>query len=948
MKDQLFGTHRGVVITDYVINERVSDLNDFLDFVNDTLVANVFDEPICGDQICQQPEEYPKFVAAEDARQFQGSCESDCGEIPKRTVSIDFFDVSKLKAAYDTVNKALESEFQGIPARSWKVVDTNGNVLRTPAAGWNICSKTDKEFGFFTTVCIFDADIKNGEPFIINGLPYRTAELDDSSTQFGGTKTVELYQGEWELRIAFTNFSWPHFETGILQPVAFPAVRGQICIHHLDDEPTCEIWSPCPNECNCEWYKNKYLCYEEHSVYPGWSSWQDGYQDYPKTLSIDFAGQDMIQNYEPFSTFNLFNVTFGTRSDPQWEIMNPETCLRPFILRLGDSWGDFWNEGFYQITRISDAVIVATGTQDSEYLNISYGLDYFWNEDEFLLCPDDESYLFEIYGGDWPSEMAWVLIDTDDGSIPLSGLGAHVFTSAAASDTYSCYLFSSNDVPSCTDLLGLDTDEPSIQADLHQDNSNRRLSHTSSRKLLQNNDDIDDNVDLENCDGNLDWLGDAYCDYELNNENCLWDRGDCCSSSCANSDDYTCGDNGFFCLDPSYTSCPSNVSLIGDGKCDAETNTLLCFWDGDDCCDSKCISSNEYTCGSAGYNCLDPDALLPTPAPTSKPTVYPTISQAPTKSPTINLFENNWLLPWGALLSCSTFEEVDSSDLKCSKLEYHWSENFCSQATMGDGQCDKSNNHLGCGYDLGDCCECTTNDCEEECYAVQAEPNGEDPETSWPYYLELGNDYVTTYPHTYASSVLDIVTAQQNFRNENFVQEINTSSAYIPSFACGDCSVYGEDDYLSISFDVAVSENIKYEMFPTLGNDTIRERYFSYPNRILGGIVISQLRQRAKDCRSPPFDDKNDNEVCLNYAGDETYYDYTSRAYTEESPFGNDPTFVDTSTVYRATNKEMINDLYQGWEINENGVPYGFFADSSAGAWQEIVRSGCSDLEGLW
>ena len=35
-----------------------------------------------------------------------------------------------------------------------------------------------------------------------------------------------------------------------------------------------------------------------------------------------------------------------------------------------------------------------------------------------------------------------------------------------------------------------------------------------------------------------DWLGDDFCDDHLNNENCLWDGGDCCFNNLSGWDSY--------------------------------------------------------------------------------------------------------------------------------------------------------------------------------------------------------------------------------------------------------------------------------------------------------------------------------------------------------------------------------------------------------------------------
>ena len=98
----------------------------------------------------------------------------------------------------------------------------------SPVAGWNICSRNLKEEGFFETVCMFDGDV------FIEGLPYRTDELEDGGSLFGGSLSFDLFEGLWELRIAFSGFSWSY--DGAEVPIAFPAVRGEICIEGNDGD----------------------------------------------------------------------------------------------------------------------------------------------------------------------------------------------------------------------------------------------------------------------------------------------------------------------------------------------------------------------------------------------------------------------------------------------------------------------------------------------------------------------------------------------------------------------------------------------------------------------------------------------------------------------------------------------------------------------------------------
>ena len=55
------------------------------------------------------------------------------------------------------------------------------------------------------------------------------------------------------------------------------------------------------------------------------------------------------------------------------------------------------------------------------------------------------------------------------------------------------------------------------------------------------------------CDASADTLGDGYCDGSANNEACGYDAGDCCESTCTDGN-YTCGENGYDCVNPDVSS----------------------------------------------------------------------------------------------------------------------------------------------------------------------------------------------------------------------------------------------------------------------------------------------------------------------------------------------------------------------------------------------------------
>ena len=49
-------------------------------------------------------------------------------------------------------------------------------------------------------------------------------------------------------------------------------------------------------------------------------------------------------------------------------------------------------------------------------------------------------------------------------------------------------------------------------------------------------------------------------------------------------------------------------SYQGNGYCTPSNNVASCEYDGGDCCESTCVSTDDYTCGVVGYTCLAPGA----------------------------------------------------------------------------------------------------------------------------------------------------------------------------------------------------------------------------------------------------------------------------------------------------------------------------------------------------
>ena len=97
--------------------------------------------------------------------------------------------------------------------------------------------------------------------------------------------------------------------------------------------------------------------------------------------------------------------------------------------------------------------------------------------------------------------------------------------------------------------------------------------------------------------------GNGECDDVLNNEECGYDGGDCCESTCMDGD-FMCGSVPYNCIyngtvDPLF-ACEYK-ELVGDGHCDSSSNNRYCLYDGGDCCPCTCSDCFEV-------DCLDPDA----------------------------------------------------------------------------------------------------------------------------------------------------------------------------------------------------------------------------------------------------------------------------------------------------------------------------------------------------
>ena len=270
-RDSIFGFNLDLLQSDGPddIRESVDDWQVFSEGVS-KLTSRIFSPATCGDGICAFTEEMPRWQPGEYVRvdatdvatprdaDFLG-CASDCGVQVTTNVTVSFYDPWKLAAHLALVEAIIASG---------ELCDDDGNCFsisawggESPQAGWNLCHTLDREFGVeSTTVCVFNGD------FFVEGLPFRSIELDPDDDRFGQDVTLALYEGNWEVRYAFTGFTWTHPTSRDAWPVGFPAVRGRVCsrddIANAPDNATCTDWGACPNAatCGCEFRDQAYVC----------------------------------------------------------------------------------------------------------------------------------------------------------------------------------------------------------------------------------------------------------------------------------------------------------------------------------------------------------------------------------------------------------------------------------------------------------------------------------------------------------------------------------------------------------------------------------------------------------------------------------------------------------------------------------------------------------------
>ena len=221
-------------------------------------------------------------------------------------------------------------------------------------------------------------------------------------------------------------------------------------------------------------------------------------------------------------------------------------------------------------------------------------------------------------------------------------------------------------------------------------------------------------LDVSNCatsGGTAYWVSDGYCDASNNNAECDWDGGDCCEDTCED-DDYQCGeffqidldDSGCWdnCYDP--TSCGQgtpqceslNFNVYANDECASNyTNSIIVSWNSACETESLCKGENpdELECFYLGYysSPIFINNLLP-----NQTLYFQLLSSALGSSQIISTTTID--------TDCGFLNPYQSCD-----GTLHW---------IADGYCDDMNNNESCGYDGGDCCDCTCVSTDYECGIV--------------------------------------------------------------------------------------------------------------------------------------------------------------------------------------------------------------------------------------
>ncbi|KAJ8601972.1 hypothetical protein CTAYLR_008804 [Chrysophaeum taylorii] len=619
IKGEMFGMTTAVTSGGVEVVSHLTDETAFLEWIEANVLDSIFAGEICGDGVCNQPEEMPYYQANAEARLFTG-CESDCGRASTKRVRVSFTDPWKLWYAAKHAEAAVRWGWAGRTSDRWNSSD------RLPAAGWNLCATNHTEYGAFETFCLFDGDI------FVDGKPYRADELDVNSTSFGQPIELDLFEAEWELRIVYANFTWPDLSTSTATPPrAFPAVRGQVCQDVGGGNwGECATWAPCADSetCRCEFYDSTYRCFDEAS----WTTrWDASYYDFARSTGLRWLGEWWNVN----STRNVTTLddvedrANRTLADDYWFTFSSD-CGETYYVVVADNFQDGgWNEATLEIIDDVTGEVVIEDVAPRAYF---YDDDATSHEDywEVRLCATS-SYRLSVAPDCNPAGLggvSWALVREKTWAVVSSGTECtkNCDPMTTASCPYDC---SAYDDDYCS-RVGARRRRRNLAGD---DDDNSTSSADDDAAATDDDDDDDDDDDVLVGD-------DAADDVVFNDDTLVDDDSNATSSPTASAVPTPAPTTGAPSASPmpttsTPTAFPTSLSNafgsdlrpiasdnqhffmsdacsptgIRDAVCDNNNNLASCGWDGGDCCMDTCTGSGGNDCSLAASDCTSPAEL---------------------------------------------------------------------------------------------------------------------------------------------------------------------------------------------------------------------------------------------------------------------------------------------------------------------------------------------------
>ena len=219
----------------------------------------------------------------------------------------------------------------------------------------------------------------------------------------------------------------------------------------------------------------------------------------------------------------------------------------------------------------------------------------------------------------------------------------------------------------------------------------------------------------------------------------------------------------------------------------------------------------------------------------------------------------------------------------------------------------------------------------------------------WPFYVGLGSTHIK-YPFSLYEAIYKTIEAQPDAYGS-----ATMSDTYMPSLACPDCDVYG-GRYLAHPFNVTIAAQNPNKMFP--GQEGVRTRFFTAPNQVLVGPLITQTRSKGGVCDSIPYNIESIREHYRTGRTGAGSKPECASSQTTKVPFGFDATFSPTSELYRQTNVLEMTTMYRFYNRSNNNERFyhpsweddtwpADFASAMA-FWNDNVPGRANALEGIW